>query len=324
MNLLNRYLQAVGQYLPSARRADIVAELRANILSQMEDAEEGLNRPLTEDEQADLLRRVGNPSIIAGRYNEHNFGLSFGRQLIGPVLFPIYKTVLKVNLAITAIVVASLFPILKLVGVAEITLVRVLIPLLAQFVAVTAIFIGIDKYKGSLLDNWDPRRLPALKTNPDDPPRGQEVFGFVALAVGTMWLALTPQWPYLMLGPGALYLPALRITPMPHWTSFYWAILVLLCAQLTVHAFGVFRLRPRRQVRVMSLILKGVGLGINVLLLLEAPNYVTSPHVEVANWANQIFLVAVLVSLGINLWEAAKLWMKLRRERDQLLPAGQH
>ena len=127
----------------------------------MEDAEEGLGRPLTEDEQADLLRRYGNPSIIAGRYNDPNFGLCFGRQLIGPGLFPIYKTVLSVNLAITAIVLASVFPIVMLVAGGEITLIRVLIPLLAQFVAVTAIFIAIDKYKGSVLDNWDPRRRRA-------------------------------------------------------------------------------------------------------------------------------------------------------------------
>jgi hypothetical protein len=32
MNLLNRYLQAVARLLPKARRDDIIAELRANII----------------------------------------------------------------------------------------------------------------------------------------------------------------------------------------------------------------------------------------------------------------------------------------------------
>jgi len=91
MNLLNRYLQAIAKCLPSLRRDDIVAELRANILSPMEDREQELGRPLTEDEQADMLRCYGNPTIIAGRYGAHNLGLAFGRQLIGPDLFPFTK-----------------------------------------------------------------------------------------------------------------------------------------------------------------------------------------------------------------------------------------
>jgi hypothetical protein len=54
---LNRYLQAVAKCLPREGREDIIAEMRANILSQMEDREAELGRPLTEDEQADTLRR---------------------------------------------------------------------------------------------------------------------------------------------------------------------------------------------------------------------------------------------------------------------------
>jgi hypothetical protein len=72
MNLLNRYLQAVARLLPKARRDDIIAELRANILSQMEDREQELGRALTEDEQAAILRHHGNPTIVAGRYREDN------------------------------------------------------------------------------------------------------------------------------------------------------------------------------------------------------------------------------------------------------------
>jgi hypothetical protein len=111
MNLLNRYLQAVAKCLPGAGRDDIIAELRANILSQMEDREQEVGRPLTEDERADILRRYGNPTIIAGRYSAHNLGLAFGRQLIGPELFPFYKTVLLINLVITVVVLAVVMPI---------------------------------------------------------------------------------------------------------------------------------------------------------------------------------------------------------------------
>ena len=324
MNLLNRYLQAVANCLPSARRDDIIAELRANILSQMEDREHELGRPLTEDEQADVLRRCGNPTIIAGRYSAHNLGLAFGRQLIGPELFPFYKTVLIINLLITVVVLAGVMPLVARAIGGAITLIRVLMPLAVQFGIVTLIFVILERNKGRLLGKWDPRRLPALKANPEDGPNAQNIFTFIAVAVGTLWLALTPRWPYLLLGPGALYLPAIPMKLMPQWIEFYWAIVVLLCAQLVLRFFRLFRLLPRRQARIMDLALKGVGLCIGVLLLLKAPNYVSSPYQEVAVWANLSFLVCLIVALAINLWGTGRLLLSLWRERDQMLPARQH
>jgi hypothetical protein len=172
-----------------------------------------------------------------------------------------------------------------------------------------------------LLDKWDPRRLPALKTNPEDGPNAKSVFNFIAVAVGTLWLALTPRWPYLLLGPGALYLQAIPMKLMPQWIQFYWAIVVLLCAQLVLRFFSLFRLLPRRHARIMDLTLKGVGLCIGVLLLFKAPNYVSSQYQEVADWTNLSLLVCLIAALAINLWGTCRLLLSLWRERDQMLPA---
>ncbi len=46
MELLNRYLEAVKKHLPWQRQDDIIAELRANLESQLEEKEDGLGRPL--------------------------------------------------------------------------------------------------------------------------------------------------------------------------------------------------------------------------------------------------------------------------------------
>jgi hypothetical protein len=59
MDLLERYLQAVEQYLPAKGKEDTLAELRANLLAQMEDKAEMLGRPLTEEEEAEVLRGHG-------------------------------------------------------------------------------------------------------------------------------------------------------------------------------------------------------------------------------------------------------------------------
>ena len=324
MNLLNRYLQAVARLLPKARRDDIIAELRANILSQMEDREQELGRSLTEEEQAAILRHHGNPTSVAGRYREDNLGLAFGRQLIGPELFPFYKMSLTVNLVITVVVLAGLIPAIAHATGGAITLTRALIPLVTQFVVVTLIFVVLDRNKAHVLDKWDPRKLPAVKANPDDGPTAANIFTFIVTAIGTLWLALTPQWPYLMLGPGALYLPQLGLQAMPSWPYFYWVIVAALCARLALQFFIVFRWLPRPKARIVDVILPGVSLSICVLLLLKAPNYVTSPYPDIAYWANLNFEICVIVGAAINLWGTGRALFSLLRERHQMLPARQY
>lgn len=324
MNLLNRYLQAVARLLPKSRRDDIVAELRANILSQMEDREEALGRPLTEDEQAAILQHHGNPTIIAGRYREANLGLAFGRQLIGPELFPFYKNILFINLAISVFVLAGVMPAIAHAIGGAITLSRILFPMVIQLVVVTLIFVLLDRHKGTLLDKWDPRKLPALKANPEDGPNARNIFAFIWLAVGTLWLALTPRWPYLILGPGALFLPALDLKFWPQWPEFYVAIVALLCAQLVLDFFRLFRWLPRQKARMIDVILGGIGIGIGVLLLLKAPNYVTSKYPEVTYWANLNLEICVGVAVAINLWQTGWRLFSLLRERHQMLPARQY
>ena len=91
MELLDRYLKTVGTYLPKSQRADILRELSENIRSQIEDRETELGRPLNEAEQEALLKQVGNPLVVAGRFQKDQRTVAFGRQLIGPALFPLVR-----------------------------------------------------------------------------------------------------------------------------------------------------------------------------------------------------------------------------------------
>jgi hypothetical protein len=316
MNLLNRYLQAVARLLPKARRDDIIEELRANIISQMEDREEGLGRPLTEDEQAEILRHHGNPTLVAGRYREGNLGLAFGVQLIGPELFPIYQNILLLNMGITLLI---LFPV-SLIGRAVFP--SIFFPLVMQVTIITLIFSLLNRYK--VLDKWDPRKLPALQAAGEEGPTGRNIFEFICLAVGTAWLALTPRWPYLMLGPGALFLPALAAKFWPRWPLFYGAILALLCADLVVRFFTLFRWLPQRRARILDLSLRAAGLTVGVLLYFQGPHFVSSSNAEVAEWANLTFQISIAVAVSIHLWQAGWILFSLLRDRHQMLPARQH
>src|SRR5882762_8756979 len=84
MDLLRRYLQAVGTYLPKSQQDDILKELGENLRSQMED---------NEDEVAAILKKHGHPMFVAAHYRQT-------RHLIGSTLFPVYWFVMKIILGI--------------------------------------------------------------------------------------------------------------------------------------------------------------------------------------------------------------------------------
>jgi len=67
MELLDRYLQAIKKHLPWQRQDDLIAELRANLESQLEDKEAELGRPLTAAEVEAWLKHMGSPMQAATR-----------------------------------------------------------------------------------------------------------------------------------------------------------------------------------------------------------------------------------------------------------------
>ncbi|WP_339915592.1 hypothetical protein [uncultured Brevundimonas sp.] len=94
MDMIDRYLNAVAAQLPADERADIIAELRDLILSRFEAREEELGRPLTGDEQEDILHEIGHPLVVAARYRKGP------DALVGPELFPYWLFGVKAGLLI--------------------------------------------------------------------------------------------------------------------------------------------------------------------------------------------------------------------------------
>ena len=94
MELINRYVAEVGRRLPYKTRADIQDELRSNLVDTLEARAGG--SPTVEDEVS-LLREFGSPERMAASYRG-------ARVLIGPDLFPFFRMVLGIVLAVLAIV----------------------------------------------------------------------------------------------------------------------------------------------------------------------------------------------------------------------------
>lgn len=94
MSLIDRYLAAVAAQLPKAQREDIVAELRDDIETRVEAKADTLGRALTDDEIESILRDVGHPLTVAGRYR------SGPQHVVGPELYPWWLFGVKVGLVV--------------------------------------------------------------------------------------------------------------------------------------------------------------------------------------------------------------------------------
>jgi hypothetical protein len=94
MDMLEDYLRAVSRLLPpesldGAKRDDIVAELRDEILTRVEARESELGRKLTEDETQQLLRDFGHPIVVASRYRDG------AQYAVGPAFYPYWVLALR-------------------------------------------------------------------------------------------------------------------------------------------------------------------------------------------------------------------------------------
>jgi hypothetical protein len=239
MELLDQYLKAIKTFLPKEQQDDIIRELSENLMSQMEDRETELGRPLTEAEQEAILQQHGNPMVVAGRYQQQNRSVAFGRQLIGPVLFPLYVKILSLNLGLTA---ATVFIIGFAMG-RGFELSPFLLHGFLQFAILTVIFSLVEKHLLKSKDRWNPRDFGLRTKEKVAPVRWLDAFSrifttsdqsrvarseSVALIVFNMvfvlwWIAIPVYFGHMLLGaegailklgPGCevLYLPILFLT----------------------------------------------------------------------------------------------------------------
>jgi hypothetical protein len=225
MELLERYLQAVRFFLPQKQQDDIVRELSENLIAQVEDREEELGRPLTEAEQAEILRVHGHPMIVAGRYRPR-------QQLIGPVFFPVYLFALKIGtgvaLLVTAVVAAVTGTLAgDLPGHAGNALLAFPGRALMVFGWTTLGFAALDMAQARLRikGDWNPRTLPKVVRHEHRIPRLRTLCELFFVLMCLVWLLLVPQAPYLLLGPAASL-----VDPAPVWRLGYFPIVLLTVA----------------------------------------------------------------------------------------------
>jgi hypothetical protein len=220
MDLIERYLNAVGFWLPKDQKKDILSELAEDIRSQIEERETELGRALAEEDLSALLKKRGSPFTVAGRFLPQ-------RHLIGPQLYPIYEFVLKLVGGIYFIpwlliwaglmifvpsyrashIGSALFYDLGSVGTTA----------LGLFAMITFGFAIGERAqrKSTARGDWNPRRLPAVR-NALKAPRASSLAELVVNPLALVWWLGGFAFPVVMSRDG---IPAF-LRPSWLWVDF--------------------------------------------------------------------------------------------------------
>jgi hypothetical protein len=316
MSLLDRYLAAVRDHLPASQQDDIIAELGDDLRARFEERAEALGRPLTEEEEADLLRPYGRPLLMAARYRPQ-------QHLIGPNLFPYYWATMKLALSIAVVVWAALLIAFAVSGHTAGGGLDALwrMPVNAAlwvFTWVTLVFAVIEVAAGRVpaWEHWDPRSLPHDALRVSRPSRFETGLELVLTSLFTAWWAGLPHFsflqPFAMAGLG--FAPAL--------SAFYLPILAVAIAAVAVKAFMLLRPEARRFRFLAGLVLTAASLGI-LFQLLRAGDLVVvngaDPRLQdLARVVNMAFRISFVVAIVVNLVTTAIEAMRYVRVRSRI------
>lgn len=345
MEILERYLYAVGRWLPRKQKKDIQAELESSIYDTLE-AIYGKKDEYTEEEVSEVIKEFGSPWKVAAGYN----GLS--DKLIGPELLPFYYWLTAiisgaVALGLFVSYIVGLFrpdmnfgifalEFLKLVSslvvaVATVigfsTIVFALIEKNVPGYRVKPLIVGRsdEKKTNANIRAWSPRDLPPVPKEKQRIPRWEPIVGICFAIVAIVFfnffrdklgIYYTPSWDSEW-----LFIPFLSEDAMkaflPFWNLAWGVSIVFGILQLTKGRWTLsLRLldiaKSFLDVTILAIMIKGPEL-IDMKLLLSYSDSKTAealtPVAEMFNFSIDLVLTIILIltALGI-LGKAAKLF----------------
>ena len=320
-DLIARYLSAFESYLPAAQRADVTAELKDSIESQMEEREAELGRTLTSIEVGEVLRTYGPPIIAASRYWKQ-------QQLIGPRWLPYYWQTLRTVLwGLLVFNVVALFAGFATNGNALQAFVRVwglaLGSLSAAVGIVTIVFALMERFGSRTTPGreWNPSTLPQLS---EGGPVSQATSAteLIVNAVIVLWLMnvayVRDLFASLVLGPAASKLHTLPFGLAPVWK---WGIVALLLASLfnaIVNATNLVRPDWTRLRAAYLTAANAVLLIVALLILRTRPLVVATnarmvQHPHTLELANAVMQWSLVLAALVCLWGVVCYGRKLYR-----------
>ncbi|MCP4417460.1 MAG: hypothetical protein GY805_12620 [Chloroflexi bacterium] len=258
--MIDRYVNEVGEHLPRKSRVDIEMELRSLLHDALGEQSGGEPSPKI---TAEMLREFGHPEEIAAKYRPEEV-------LIGAKLFPIYRLVITITLAVIGgLHLLGLGFVLWQSGGAD------FVDKMLNFIfsygrsailnagIVTLIFAVIERVAGDSLElpekrikSWDPYQLPPVK-DPDRIKRLELIAGIFFGFIFIVWFNFFPNWFGGELsgdGTGMFILLAPEFLGHIPWLTASWLLDVVLKTAVLIQG------RWNRTTRWLELSAAGFGL----------------------------------------------------------------
>lgn len=258
MELIDRYVHAVGRQLPRNKRADIEAELRSALTDSLEARSQG--EP-TQDQVVAVLKEFGQPEKVAASYWPE------GQYLIGPRLFPLFRMVVGIALTVFVVVQLVLFGVTAVFNPGALPSIEFFSDLINSafmafgvIVIVFAVLQRFDVRPEMEKEDWNPLDLPAAKET-DDIKRTDLV---VEMIFGLIFLAIL-----IFLGDeiGFIVHPGSVILLNPVLPAYIPLIILALLLSLGLDVFLLWRGRWEIWSRLAKIGLNLFGIGILIVLL---------------------------------------------------------
>lgn len=230
--LIDRYVNEVGQKLPRRSRADIKLELKSLLLDELEERAAAAGKEPTAEMAAEILIEYGKPEVMAARYKTEQY-------LIGPQLFPFYRLIVAIVLAAIAVSLLVAFGITAAVaGLEDIgSLAWAFLKAYFQsgvmaFASITIIFGILERLYAHKIQTgedaeWDPYSLEPVE-EPDRTKRPELVAGIIWYVILIILFNFFPQWIGMVdtIAPGGVFIPLLspEFTVFIPWLSAYWTL----------------------------------------------------------------------------------------------------
>lgn len=253
MDLIERYLAAIGRNLPSKQAPDIKAELRDVLLSRVEEQEAERGRPLDRGEVEALLTDFGHPLTVASRYRKV-------QHLIGPEVFPFWWATVKVMLAVVAGVYLVLIVVAGLAHKTEAEFNHA-VPsasyvVIYLFGVITAAFAGFELFRATAwLGKWRPGNLPPATSKTRSPfELGAEITSDVVFIL--WWLGLIHVRSFFSY-PGFL-----SVGLAPVWMAWKWPIVGYGLLEIAVDFVAIVQPGLSRTNAGAGIVRYMVGIGI--------------------------------------------------------------
>jgi hypothetical protein len=280
MNLIDRYIQHVGNHLPEKSREDLKREIRSLVEDTLEDRSRELGRPIDEAMTVDVLKEFGRPEKMAASYTPE-------RYLIGPRLFPTFWLVVKI---VTSVMLAiALVKFFTGLGQPDLSFPRLLLQTFFEFVGsiitalgnVVVVFAMLQYFvpefsQESDEKEWNPLKMEKIEED-DQINRVEMVFGITFSVIGLAVFNFFPELLGFSFATNGgwvfginfdnnsewIFLPALSETFFTYlpWINLLWG------AEIILSLFLLIQGQWQTVTRLVSTAIKLMSVGLAVLML---------------------------------------------------------